>query len=357
MSRLLGSDVVLFAADLLLTFVLLKATLFAGAVLLVRGLARRAVGMHGQLWTAAFVGLLLLPALAFVVPRAELQLVGFPTILWKLDAGAAARLIGGGASAQHAVMPPAAPLASWLVAVWAVGVVGSVGRFVRDSARVHASARRGVQPDVRMAREFAFACASAGVWFPVRLVLAPVPFAPFTFGWRRPVVVLPAAATAWTAARLHAVLAHELAHIRRTDYARLLLIEAVYALFWLNPLVRVMRRTAYLDQDLACDAAAVRAGMPSTEYARHLLDLARAGRAATSAAALPLLRRSTLRARIAAVLQPADAAAARPSLRAAFAAPVVIVLTLVLASANLWICDDAADTAVIAANAVAPAAD
>jgi beta-lactamase regulating signal transducer with metallopeptidase domain len=347
--RLLGSDVVLFAADLLLTFVLLKATLFAGVVLLVRALARRVVGVHGQLWTAAFIGLLLLPALAFVVPRAELQLFGFPTILWTLDAGAAARLIGGGVPALQTVTPPAAPLASWLVAVWAVGVAWNVGLFIRDIAQVRTSARRGAQPDARMAGEFALACATADVRFPVRLVLAPVAFAPFTFGWRRPVVVLPAASAAWTAARLHAVLAHELAHIHRTDYARLLLIEAVCALFWLNPLVRVMRRTAYLDQDLACDAAAVRAGVPSTEYARHLLDLARTGRAAATAVALPLLRRSTLRARIAAVLQPADAAASRASLRAACAAPVVVVFTLLLASANLWICDDAPDTAVIAA--------
>jgi len=63
---------------------------------------------------------------------------------------------------------------------------------------------------------------------------APVPM---TWGWRRPVVLLPDEARGWTEGRLRAVLLHELAHVRRRDWLSHRMADAVCALYWFHPLV------------------------------------------------------------------------------------------------------------------------
>ena len=57
-----------------------------------------------------------------------------------------------------------------------------------------------------------------GVWQSVRLRRSPMATMPLTWGVLRPVLLLPAEADEWTAARQQMVLWHELAHIRRCDW-------------------------------------------------------------------------------------------------------------------------------------------
>ena len=71
---------------------------------------------------------------------------------------------------------------------------------------------------------------------PVRLAITRELAVPVSWGLRRPVVLLPAAARRWDAERRRVVLRHELAHVRRGDYAGHLLIELACALHWPNPL-------------------------------------------------------------------------------------------------------------------------
>ncbi|QLQ13822.1 MAG: M48 family metalloprotease [Brevundimonas sp.] len=70
-----------------------------------------------------------------------------------------------------------------------------------------------------------------------------------------------------------AVLAHELAHIRRRDWLFLALSWLVVALFWFNPLVWWLHRALAARTEEAADAAALSEIDPQT-YARTLLDLA-----------------------------------------------------------------------------------
>jgi beta-lactamase regulating signal transducer with metallopeptidase domain len=92
-----------------------------------------------------------------------------------------------------------------------------------DGLGLHANrssaADRGKAADAQLGSAFAELAGRMGVARPVRLLLSKVTDSPSVTGWLRPVVLLPVAAAAGlTPDQLEAVLAHELAHIRRHDY-------------------------------------------------------------------------------------------------------------------------------------------
>jgi hypothetical protein len=89
-------------------------------------------------------------------------------------------------------------------------------------------------------------------------------------------VILPAAADAWTEERARVVLSHELAHIRRGDWVVQLSGELLRACYWFNPLLWVACRQLRLESEHACDDEVMRRGVEGSDYAAHLIDLARA---------------------------------------------------------------------------------
>ena len=99
--------------------------------------------------------------------------------------------------------------------------------------------------------------------------------APLTFGVFRPTVLLPEDLPVRDA-QFQLVLAHELAHIRRKDCLRKLLLTVCLCLYWWNPLVWMMVWLANRDMELACDEAVLRALGPDCKkaYALTLLDMA-----------------------------------------------------------------------------------
>ena len=99
--------------------------------------------------------------------------------------------------------------------------------------------------------------------------------APLTFGVFHPTVLLPEDLPVGDA-QFQLVLAHELAHIRRKDCLRKLLLTVCLCLYWWNPLVWMMVWLANRDMELACDEAVLRALGPDCRkaYALTLLDMA-----------------------------------------------------------------------------------
>ena len=99
--------------------------------------------------------------------------------------------------------------------------------------------------------------------------------APLTFGVFRPTVLLPEDLPVGDA-QFQLILAHELAHIRRKDCLRKLLLTVCLCLYWWNPLVWLMVWLANRDMELACDEAVLRALGPDCRkaYALTLLDMA-----------------------------------------------------------------------------------
>jgi hypothetical protein len=152
---------------------------------------------------------------------------------------------------------------------------------------------------------------------PVELVAGDDQAMPMTWGWRRPVVLLPAGAEDWPEPRRQTVLLHELAHVTRGDYLAQLAAEVVRALYWFNPLVWMAARKLRLESEHACDDRVLAAGSRASDYAGDLLDIARSLRA-IRAAGLAMARPSQLAGRLTAVL---DAGRSRRGISRRLAVP------------------------------------
>lgn len=156
---------------------------------------------------------------------------------------------------------------------------------------------------------------------------------PMTIGVLRPVVLLPQEATAWTEERCRIVLLHEMAHIKRGDYASHLLVMMTRALHWPNPLAWWAAARHVMEREHACDDLVLNAGIAPTSYADELVSVARdlLHRPAFAGAALPMARPSELRARVRAILD--QAARPKPSrLHLAGVTALVCALLLPLAA-------------------------
>jgi beta-lactamase regulating signal transducer with metallopeptidase domain len=127
---------------------------------------------------------------------------------------------------------------------------------------------------------------------------------PMTWGVLFPMLLLPAGADEWPEWKRRNILLHELAHVERFDCLSQLVAQIACALYWFNPLVWVAARQMRVERELACDDRVIGAGSRASDYAGHLLDVARSLRpaSATAHAAIAMARPSHLAGRLVAVL-------------------------------------------------------
>lgn len=98
---------------------------------------------------------------------------------------------------------------------------------------------------------------------------------PLTVGAWRPAVILPERLlTEASAEILKAALGHELAHIRRRDFACNLVYELLYLPLSFHPAAALVRREINLTRELACDELVSERLMDAHTYARSLVSLA-----------------------------------------------------------------------------------
>ena len=97
---------------------------------------------------------------------------------------------------------------------------------------------------------------------------------PVSWGLMRPVIVLNTRAVE-ASGEAEAIIAHELAHVARMDWVKLLLARVATALFWFNPLVWILAREAHQLREEAADDAVLGADIADTDYAQLLVGVAR----------------------------------------------------------------------------------
>jgi beta-lactamase regulating signal transducer with metallopeptidase domain len=130
----------------------------------------------------------------------------------------------------------------------------------------------------------------------IRLCESAIAEVPAVIGWVRPIVLLPASAlSGLTPEQLEALLAHELAHIRRHDYLLNLFQTCVETLLFYHPAVWWVGKRIRIERENCCDDLAVQiCGDPLT-YARALTQMdqlrCEAPRLAMAANRGPLLER------------------------------------------------------------------
>lgn len=101
---------------------------------------------------------------------------------------------------------------------------------------------------------------------------------PLTAGAIRPVIILPPAWKTWSDDTLAAIVAHEMAHVRRRDPLIALLARVNRAIFWFHPLAWWLERQLAITAEHACDEAAARVVTEPRRYAEILVEMADAVR-------------------------------------------------------------------------------
>jgi len=179
-----------------------------------------------------------------------------------------------------------AAMQGWALPVWSLGVLLFSVRAVWGCRQVSLMRRRGAPADAGVLGVVADLAARLGIVRPVRVLMTALANGPSVVGWFRPVILVPSATLlGLSPQQLEAVLAHELAHIRRHDHlvnAAQILIETLLfyhpAVWWASARIRAER-------ELCCDDLAVRSCGDALCYARALTTLERL-RVMTPAAAL-----------------------------------------------------------------------
>src|SRR5213075_1924050 len=119
-------------------------------------------------------------------------------------------------------------------------------------------------------------CVRLRVSRPVRLCESALVEVPTVIGWLRPVILIPLSAiSGLSAEQLEALLAHELAHIRRYDYLVNLLQTSIETLLFYHPVVWWVSRRVRDEREHCCDDLAVAACGDAHFYATALLGMER----------------------------------------------------------------------------------
>lgn len=179
-----------------------------------------------------------------------------------------------GAAAPEASEPG---LALRLVALaWAIGVLALSARLAGGALLARRLTRRGRAAEPARQQELANLARRMGVRRAVRLVESVLVASPGTLGWLKPVVIVPASLFAGlTPWQLEAILAHELAHIRRHDFIMNLVQLVAETLLFYHPAVWWVSRTIARERELICDDLAVDACGDAFVYARALTRIER----------------------------------------------------------------------------------
>jgi beta-lactamase regulating signal transducer with metallopeptidase domain len=191
------------------------------------------------------------------------------------------------------------------------------------------------------------------------LLVSPDIGSPVSWGVMRPVILLNEAAIG-SAAQAEAIIAHELAHVARLDWAKLLLARITAALFWFNPLVWVLTRQCHQLREESADDAVLAHDVPDLDYAELLVGVARHESGALLLAANGVApSRGSLAQRVTRVL---DTSLRRAPARFGWTAGVTLGATLLaapLAALSLGAASEEVPVAslrLLAASAPAPAA-
>lgn len=294
-----------------------RATVVLGMALALAWLLRKGPAtVRHHLWTLTFLLLLALPVLTLLGPSWDSPLLPFPDrgqtvpvaeVPFDLDQVDPARPAGASGLPAHAALVSAhtAPGISRLpFLIWAIGCVaalGSLGVGILRFRKLVRSARPVEDPSWHC--QLGAVQNELGLRADVRLRLGGDVVTPMTGGLWSPVILLPASASGWSAARRTVVLTHELVHVRRRDALRQLLSRVVLALYWFHPLSWVASRLAAASREQACDEDVLAVGQRPSEYARHLVSLAANMNRREPVLSLPIVHSSQFEKRIMAIVR------------------------------------------------------
>jgi TonB family protein len=181
-----------------------------------------------------------------------------------------------GAARESALLEWVTMCRQWALPVWSVGVLVFALRLVLGCRHVAALRRLGQAAEGQMAEMVSLLARRMKAGSHIRVLVSNIAESPSVVGWLRPAILLPAATLAGLEPeQLLAVLAHEIAHIRRRDYLVNLAQTMVETLLFYHPAVWWVSARIRHERELCCDDAAVAVCGNAISYARALTSLER----------------------------------------------------------------------------------
>jgi beta-lactamase regulating signal transducer with metallopeptidase domain len=288
--------------------VALKSALVAAlALLAARALRRRSAAERSSVLHGGLVAMALLPLLMAVAPRWQVEVPAAmaPDFVATSDAPVAARVADTGSDAANPVsaasdsaphvarvsreqrttrltLEPAAlafeatgiDLRNVFGVLYALPALALLFGLAMSLSQLRALRDRAAPVrDARWNAALQAAKQRSGVRGQVELLHSSDIASPLSWGVRRRIIVLDAGAI--DPASAEALLAHELAHLTRHDWVKLLFSRFVLALFWFNPLAWWLARRCHQLREEAADDAVLRSQVAGEDYAELLLRFAR----------------------------------------------------------------------------------
>jgi len=182
----------------------------------------------------------------------------------------------------RSVQPASIPAASgwqqalpWIVMAWFAGVAAFSIRLAAGwiaAARLRTSRNHLAPPGCQQMLDRLIA--RMRIARPVRLLVSTLVESPSVIGWLRPVILAPAGIlTGLSPEHIEALLAHELAHIRRHDYLVNVLQGVVESVLFYHPGVWWLSHQIRTEREHCCDDLAVAVSGDVLTYARALAEL------------------------------------------------------------------------------------
>lgn len=167
------------------------------------------------------------------------------------------------------------PWIPWLFLAWILGFSLRLVQVGRSMVWLYGPCLGDLQPPpAEWLARFESLRIRSRVQAPVRLGLSDQVDSLVVLGWLKPVVLVPAAALlALSPEALEALLAHELAHVRRGDFLANVLQTFAEALLFYHPAVWWLSRRIRQEREHCCDDAAVHACGDPILYASALVGL------------------------------------------------------------------------------------
>jgi beta-lactamase regulating signal transducer with metallopeptidase domain/beta-lactamase class D len=225
----------------------------------------------------------------------------------------------------------------WFVLLWIGGVTLHAARLFGGWLAVLSLKRKYViTASQEWQQVLARLAGAVGVNRTVVLLQSAVVEVPTVIGWLRPVILVPAGAMmGFNPRQLEALLAHELAHVRRFDYLVNLFQSIAETLLFYHPLAWWVSKTIRAEREQACDDLAVAATGDALGYARALVEaeVLRCGAAPARSAELAMaVTGGSLSQRIRRLVAAPDRTYPSPSM--ALAALAVLMMLFIYAGAR-----------------------
>jgi beta-lactamase regulating signal transducer with metallopeptidase domain/beta-lactamase class D len=162
----------------------------------------------------------------------------------------------------------------WFVLLWIAGVTLHAARlFGGWLAVISLKREQAIAASAQWQQAVARLARAVGVNRTVVLLQSAIVEVPTVIGWLRPVILVPTGALIGLNPRqLEALLAHELAHVRRFDYLVNLFQSVAETLLFYHPLAWWVSERIRAEREQACDDLAVAATGDALGYARALVE-------------------------------------------------------------------------------------